>query len=302
VRRRWIAIVFVALAVTGVVSAPSAGARDVDLGAFGGLGTWVDVYDYVPGFPADGGPPPVTVDAIDDMASLGVRTLYLQAAQDDSRIAGNTVPPKLLGSFLRRAHDRGMRVVAWYVPKFYDQAADLRRIRAIHDFRRGGERFDAIALDLEWTQGVPDAGVRNAVLLKVVKRARSIVGDTALGAIVLEPILLDDVNRNYWPAFPWKKLHDSFDAWLPMSYWTNRNTASGFRDGFKYTSENIRRVRRHLDDDDAIVHVIGGIANDAAPADYDGFVRAAKRGDAVGWSVYDFNTTTSAVWARLKRN
>jgi hypothetical protein len=31
-------------------------------------------------------------------------------------------------------------------------------------------------------------------------------------------------------------------------------------------------------------------------------VRAAKQRDAIGWSIYDFNTTTSAVWARLKRD
>ena len=29
-------------------------------------------------------------------------------------------------------------------------------------------------------------------------------------------------------------------------------------------------------------------------------VRAAKDRDAIGWSVYDFNTTTSGVWARLR--
>jgi hypothetical protein len=300
VRKPWILVVFVAFALAW--PAGTAQARDVDVTPFVGLGTWVDVYDYVPGFPGDGGPPPVTLDAIDDMADLGVRTLYLQAAQDDTRITGNTVAPKLLGSYLRRAHDRGLQVVAWYVPKLYDQAADLRRIRALHDFRSGGERFDAIALDIEWTQGVPDTATRNAVLVKLAKRARAIVGDTALGAITLEPVLLEDVNRNYWPSFPWKKLRSSFDVWLPMNYWTNRNSASGFRDGFKYTSENIKRVRNHLDDPDALVHAVGGVADQAHAADYDGFVRAAKRRDAIGWSIYDFNTTTSAVWARLKHD
>ncbi|HUV11184.1 MAG TPA: hypothetical protein VMX12_09410 [Acidimicrobiia bacterium] len=279
---------------------PAAGAADDDTTAFRGLGTWVDVYDYVPGFQDDGGPPPVTVDSIDDMERLGVRTLYLQSAQDDSRISGATVDRKLLGSFLRRAHDVGISVVAWYLSKLAPVSADLRRIKALANFESEGERFDAIALDIEWTQGVPDPKERNTALVKLATKAREVVDDRALGAIVLEPLLLEEVNLLYWPGFPWKKLRGSFDVWMPMSYWTNRDTASGFRDGFAYTEENIRRVRKRLGQPEAEVHAIGGIANAAATKDYVGFVKAAENRDAIGWSVYDFNTTTSGVWARLR--
>ncbi len=291
------------LALGGILlgtALPTASAADRDTAAFRGLGTWVDVYDYVPGFQEDGGPPPVSVDSIDDMARLGVRTLYLQSAQDDARITGATVDRKLLGSFLRRAHDVGIRVVAWYLPKLAPVSADLRRIEALHRFESEGERFDAIALDIEWTQGVPDPTARNRVLRTLATRARKVVDDRAMAAIVLEPLLLEEVNRLYWPGFPWKQLRGSFDVWMPMSYWTNRDTASGFRDGFAYTEENIRRVRKRLGRPGAEVHVIGGIANAATPRDYVGFVRAAKDRDAIGWSVYDFNTTTSSVWARLR--
>lgn len=292
-----------ASALVGVllgVALPGASAAEQNTTAFRGLGTWVDVYDYVPGFQDDGDPPAVSVDSIDDMERLGVRTLYLQSAQDDTRLTGPTVDPKLLGSFLRRAHDVGIRVVAWYLPKLAPVSADLRRIEALHRFRSKGERFDAIALDIEWTQGVPDPKERNKALLRLAEKARKVVDDRALGAIVLEPLLLEEVNILYWPGFPWKKLRDSFDVWMPMSYWTNRDTASGYRDGFAYTEENIRRVRQRLGQPDADVHVIGGIANAAGTKDYVGFVRAAKLRDAIGWSVYDFNTTTSGVWARLR--
>lgn len=288
--------------LTALLTPPStAVAGDTDLGAFEGLGTWVDVYDYVPGFQNDGGPPPVTVDSVDDMAGLGVETLYLQAAQDDDRIQGNTVPRKLLGRFLRRAHANGIDVVAWYLPKLDDLEADLRRIRALADFKSDGERFDGIALDVEWTQGVPDPAARNDALVRLAKRAREAVDDRPLGAIVLEPLLIEEVNPSYWPDFPWKRIRSSFDVWLPMSYWTNRDESSGYRDGFAYTEENIRRVRQRLGDKDAPVHAIGGIADSAATADYDGFVEAADERDAIGYSVYDFNTTTSGVWAHLRR-
>jgi len=296
-------LVVVALACGFMVSCGNgAGARDVDLGAYEGLGTWVDVFDYVPGFQIDDGPPPVTAASISDMAALGVRTLFLQATQDDPRLAGATVPRSLLGTFLRRAHDFDMKVVAWYVPHFDDVAGDLRRIEALHRFRFHGERFDGIALDIEYRDGVPDPVLRNRALLALTRQARKVVGDSqALGAIVLEPLLLDVVNDKFWPGFPWRRLAPYYDVWLPMSYWTNRDSSSGLRDGFRYTDENVTRLRQRLGDANAPVHVIGGIANDVATKDYDGFVRAARRRHALGWSVYDFNTTTSGVWARLRR-
>jgi hypothetical protein len=284
-------------------SSTSAHARDVDLDPYAGLGTWVDVYDYVPGFQADGGPPSITPASVDDMAALGVRTLYLQAAQDDARLTGATAPRPLLGRFLRRAHAFDIQVIAWYIPKFVDVDADLRRIKALHRFRSDGEGFDGLALDIEYREGVPDPVLRNKALFAITQRARKIVGsDRALGAIVLEPLLLDVVNTNFWPGFPWKRIAPYYDVWLPMSYWTNRNSDSGLKEGFHYTDENVRLLRMKLGKRNAPVHVIGGIADTAGAKDYDGFVRAARHRHAIGWSVYDFNTTTSGVWARLRRD
>jgi len=290
----------VALLLALVLPHGAAGAAP-DLDPFRGLGTWVDVYDYVPAVQAEGAPPPVSVESVDDMAALGVDTLYLQAAQDDERIRGATVDRRLLGRFLRRAHDAGIDVVAWYLPKFADLRADLRRIRGLARFRADGERFDGIALDLEYTQALPDPAARNKALVRLARQARDVVGSRPLGAIVLEPLLLEEVNRQYWPGFPWKKLRPSFDVWLPMSYWTNRDSTSGLRDGFVYTERNIRRLRTRLHNADLPVHAIGGIADSAETKDYAGFVRAATRRDAIGYSVYDFNTTTSGVWTHLRR-
>jgi hypothetical protein len=271
------------------------------LAPYEGLGTWVDVYDYVPGFQDAGEPPAVTPASVDDMGALGVRTLYLQAAQDDLRSPGDTIDPKLLGKFVRRAHANGIDVVAWYLPRFTDVAADLRRIEAIHQFRSRGQRFDGLALDIEWVEGVPDVEARNAALVDLSERVRELVGDHyAVGAIVLEPVLLEVVNPLYWPSFPWKRVQPHYDVWLPMNYWTNRREDSGYREGFKYTEENVRRLRADLDDRDAMVHTIGGIGNGATASDYDGFVRASREADALGWSVYDFDTVATSAWPRLR--
>ncbi|MGH9033058.1 MAG: hypothetical protein ACRDZV_13105 [Acidimicrobiia bacterium] len=265
------------------------------------LGTWVDVYDYVPEFQQGGAPPAVTPESVDDMAALGVRTLYLQAAQEDARSPGDTIDPDLLGKFVRRAHRNDVAVVGWYLPRLADLDADLRHVRAIHRFQADGERFDGLALDLEWTEGVPDVPARNDALVDFSERVRDLVGERgAVAAIVLEPVLLEVVNPLYWPDFPWQRIEPLYDVWMPMSYWTNRTDDSGYREGFRYTEENVRRLRRNLRDENATVHTIGGIGDGATPADYEGFVRASREAEAVGWSVYDFNTISTSAWPRLR--
>ncbi|HEX6312019.1 MAG TPA: hypothetical protein VF152_10370 [Acidimicrobiia bacterium] len=266
-----------------------------------GLGTWVDVYDYVPEFQAAGQPPAVTPESVDDMAVLGVETLYLQAAQVDARSPGDTIAPDLLGRFLRRAHRNDIAVVAWYLPRFADVDGDLRRIRAIRSFRAGSESFDGLALDLEYTADVPDVPARNDALVTLSERVRDLVGDDeAVAAIVLEPVLLEVVNPLFWPDFPWRRIQPHYDVWMPMNYWTNRSDGSPYREGFRYTDENVRRLRGNLDDDEALVHTIGGIGDGATPADYEGFVRASREIDAIGWSVYDYDTVSSSAWPRLR--
>jgi hypothetical protein len=312
-RARWLGIVALVSVLLGLaVGEPARDAsasrgtsamaeKQASTRAFRGLGTWVDVYDYGPRFQGPASPlPAVTPASVDDMARLGVKTVYLQAAQDDQRSEGTIVDRKLVGDILRRAHQHGVQVVAWYLPHFADVDRDMRYVEAMYKFRSKGERFDGIALDVEWTSDVKDTAKRNQALIDLSQRTRKLVTQVPLGAIVLEPVLIEDINSQYWPSFPWKKINSSFDVWLPMSYWTNRSESSGWKDGFRYTSENIRRVRSNLGDRNAVVHAIGGIADVANAGDYAGFVRASKGRRAIGWSIYDYVTTSSSAWTRLR--
>ena len=120
-------VVIASVLVGGVVPSEPAGAAPD--GPFRGLGAWVDVYDYAPAFIGNGALPTVTPASVADMAALGVRTLYLQAAQDDTRSKGNVVDRRLLARFLAAGREHDVRIVAWYLPKFDDLDADLRRIR-----------------------------------------------------------------------------------------------------------------------------------------------------------------------------
>ena len=282
-----------------VLRAPGGATRDI--GAYRKLGTWVDVYDFAPAFAGESGVPQLTPSSIDAMAAAGVRTLYVQASIGSKRASGVIEAPALLGAFLTRAHARGMQVVAWYLPTFTDIDADLRRLRAIRDFRAGGNRFDGLAVDIEWTAGVRDAARRNAALIELSRRLRAETG-TAIGAIVLPPVLLEVVNSAYWPRFPWQELAPYYDVWLPMSYWTDRTTASGYRDPHRYTTENIARIRANLRQPTAAVHVIGGIGGSSTAGQYRRFVSAARQLGAVGISLYDFRVTGAAVWPILARS
>ncbi|MBV8951555.1 MAG: hypothetical protein JOZ99_11815 [Actinobacteria bacterium] len=308
-RTVWHLLVFALVSVLSAAAcsgSPGRGARPARAaappasGPYQGLGTWVDVYDFLPAFQRVGDIPAVTVYSVADMARLGVRTLYLQAAQDDPRSAGDIVDTGRVGDLLVAAHGAGMKVVAWYLPHFADVNADLRRVLALHDFRVGNQRFDAIALDIEWTRDVPDPVVRNARLVDLSRRMRQTLPGVALGAIVYPPVLLDVVNPALWPGFPWKQLVPFFDVWLPMSYWTLRAPSSPYHDAARYTTDNIAGVRAAVGAPAAVVHPIGGIADVSSARDVEGFVRAARAGGSTGWSMYDFDTTHSDEWPRLR--
>ncbi|MCZ7525098.1 MAG: hypothetical protein M5U14_01095 [Acidimicrobiia bacterium] len=295
-------LALVVTACSGGATAESDGDDEVrpapDLGPYRGLGTWVDAFDYGPAFQAFGTQPPVAPESVDDMARLGVRTLFLQAAKDDERSPDLLVDEELVSAILTRAHERGLRVVAWYLPTLGDVDADLRRLRALHELEVDGHRFDGLAVDVEWTRDVPDPEERNRRLVELSRRLRDLVGDEALGAIVFPPVQLEVVNPNLWPSFPWRDLEPYYDVWLPMAYWTLRE--GDYRDAYRYTEESIRRLRANLGDPDAPVHPIGGIGDDSSPLDYELLHRTVQEHDALGWSVYDFATTSSAGWVHLR--
>jgi hypothetical protein len=271
-----------------------------NISVYRGLGTWVDAYDFSPQYQPNGAPPAVTPASMDDLAAAGVKTLYLQAAKDDIRSPGDLVNPEILGPMLNRAHARGIKVVAWYLPKFYDLDSDMRRFLAMRDFRFNGEGFDGIGNDIEWTKDVPNHAERSLRLIELSRRLRAAMGSAALSAIPLPPVLIETINPKYWPAFPWRELAPIYDVWMPMSYWTFRTKSSGYRDAYRYTEENVRRTRINLGLPGAVVHPVGGTDNKSSEDDYRGFVRACADTGSVGGSIYDWRTTPIASFNILR--
>jgi hypothetical protein len=274
-------------AAIDLLTATEPASRTVDV--YAGLGSWVDAFDFDPAY-QNGGTPPIGVGDIDAMAASGVRTLFVQAARLDRRSPKGLTDPVALGALLVRAHQHGMRVVGWYLPRFADVDADLARLDAIRTLDVFGHRFDGVALDIEFADDVPDAALRSRRLVDVVKRFAARSGDDALGAIVLPPVQLEVINSQLWPDFPWRALASRVDVWLPMGYWTYRSADSGYHDGFTYVEESVRRLRRDVGDPEVRVHPIGGIGDLVTAGELRRFSDAVDRTAAIGASIYDWQT------------
>jgi hypothetical protein len=300
--RRWrLAFLVVVLIVVGVVVVatdqvdqrppepvgPAAGAWTVV--PYTGLGAWVDVYDWTVEL---GGPTPsVDADDVDAMADAGVQTLFIQTAHTRSATVG-VMEPERLAPIIQRAHNHGMHVVAWYLPSFEDVDADLQRLTESAALDVGG-----LAVDIEST-AIADIAERNRRLLDLSARLRAAIGpDKAIGAITPSAVHLQVVNPTYWPAFPWADLATTYDAMLPMSYWTIRK--GDLRNGETYTHDNIDRVRVSTGDPDIPIVPVGGLAEDSTVEDLDGMVAAIEARAAPGGGLYDWATSTSEQWATL---
>ncbi|MCU1377263.1 MAG: hypothetical protein JWN29_246 [Acidimicrobiales bacterium] len=261
------------------------------LAPYGGLGTWIDVYDWSTTF--NRGTQRVELADIDRMAASGVQTLYVQTSKWDAPT--DVLEPERLLPMIQRAKAKGMHVVAWYLPTFVNPQADMGRLMAAS--RIPG--VDALAVDVE-SRTLADVTERNRRLLEISTNLRAALPGMTLGAIPFPPVVTEVINPKLWPRFPWRALAPLYDVWLPMSYQSDRKAASGYRDAYRYTAENIDRMRARLGRPNVPVHTIGGIADQTSTSDVAAMLRAAQQRKVVGGSLYDWRTTSAELWAALQ--
>jgi hypothetical protein len=254
---------------------------------YGGLGSWLDIFA--------GTPWSQPAALVARARAEGVRTLYLQTSNYSQ--AADVVRPAALGRFVDAAHAAGLKVVAWYLPGFAQPALDTRRALAAIRFRSAsGQRFDGFALDIE-ASIVPNVTLRNARLLSLARRLRAAVPPTyPLGAIVPSPVGMRRHPR-YWPDFPFAALARTFDAFLPMAYFSyyahTQQTAYG------YARDVVRLIRAGTGRSDELIHMIGGSSSAIPAPALAGFVRAVSDCGAQGISLYAFPQTSAADWSLL---
>ena len=267
-------------------AAPERRAAGVEV--FGGLGTWIDVYDTSlyrnPGAVAS------------RLAARGVRTAWVETANDRSKT--DVVDPAGLGGLVDALHASGIAVVGWYLPGHDAQARDLRRARAMLAFRTPqGGAFDGLALDIESLRN-RNVAQRTARMLDLLGRVRAEAGSTPLAAITYPPRAFERHVR-WWPRFPWPQIAAQVDAFVPMLY-----TGGGFKGydaTYGYVARSLRLLRAAAGTD-VPVHAAGGVANRMSAEELKAFGDAVlDDGTVTGWSLYDLQTTTPAGWAAMGR-
>lgn len=255
---------------------------------FGGLGTWIDVYDT-----ALYRTPDLVAGRL---AARGVRTAWIETAND--RSVADVVDPAGLGRLVDALHARGITVVAWYLPGHDRHARDLRRARAMLSFRspQGGS-FDGVALDVESLR-LKNVTLRTSRMLDLVRRLRTEAGATPVAAITYPPRAFER-HLSWWPSFPWAELARRVDAFVPMLY-----TGGGFKGydaTYGYVARSLRLLRNAIGGT-IPVHAAGGVANRMNAEELRAFTDAVlDDGTATGWSLYDLQTTTPAGWAAMAR-
>lgn len=251
-----------------------------------GLGAWVDTYDFP------------KLDAERTVALLvkhGVRTLYLQTGRFRST---SDIAPEV-ADWLPAAKGAGLRVVGWYLPDYADVDRDVRRTVAIGTYEAGGARFDAIGIDIEHKDGVPDTDTWNErVLAHAARVARAV--ELPLMMITLPPIDMA-VAPDRWRGFPWRGLAEYAFGWVLMAYWSNRDCPDvAVHCPEAYAVGNDAQLRQLTGKPGLPVHLAGGIADRVSDAEVEAFIRGVNRSEAIGVSLYDVQTTRASQWPLLE--
>jgi hypothetical protein len=282
------ALVVLSLALVVACAASSApAAKRADAAVFGGLGTWVDIYDG-PVYAA----PEATAARI---SARGVKVVWVETANYGAAV--DVVKPAQLARFVEALHARGIRVVGWYLPGHVDPALDVRRSLALLRFRTPkGQAFDGIALNIEATK-LRNVGLRTRRAVALTRLVRQEAGAMPLAVVPFNPRGLERRPAT-WPRFPWKELAASSDAFAPMVYTGGAYT--GFDATYGYVTRSLRLLRAHTGNPEVPIHVIGGVADRLGPEELDGFAAAvADDGGTIGVSLYDWMTTPPRAWRSL---
>jgi hypothetical protein len=256
------------------------------------LGAWVDLFDYGTSSGLD------PASAIAAMHSHGVRTLYVETARYNSSSSFDF--PTYVGQWIEAAHASGMKIVGWYFPTYGTYlSTDVSRTIAIANYRSpAGQGFDGLAIDIEHKTSAQSRTAWFSDIATHLSRVRTgVTAAFAVGAIIPAPLAMD-IYPSSWSGFPWSAIGRYSDAVLPMAYWSYRTDCSTNPShcpyGYAVGNTNEARQKTGLP-----VHLIGGIADQVTSTEVADFIRGARDAKAYGASLYDYRTTSSALWSPL---
>jgi len=235
--------------------------------------------------------------------AAGVRVIELRTTYGPFAEITPAARPKI-DALVDAAAARGIRLVAWTIPRGTDFDDVTGDVAATRYRTRHGHGFAALAVDLERGQDYLGAGANGyAAIATYVGRLRAALGaDYPLVATVEDPYLEHLTNADY----PYAGVAAEVDALQPMTYWRMMSKRA-------VTPEAVRRIVRASYQ--ATLRAAGrtipidmggqttgeGPRGAPPPDEISAAIGAARAAGALGVAFFDWNGTNDAQWSALAR-
>ena len=262
------------LLTTTAAAASDAASRTA---VFAGTGLWVDIYDETIKDPQF---------VVDEAVAHGIQTIYVETSNYHS--PADVMYPDQIRAMISLAHANRIKVVPWYLPGYRNIALDRRRFAAAVNVG-GADPIDGLGVDIE-ADIVRNRQLRANRAAAMVKWLRATYPDLPMAGIVPRDALA------WWRIFPYATIRANTDAMLPMCYTSRYLTPAQTT---AMAAACVTTIREQTGDPAAPVHVIAGVTDFLKPRLLIAAARGAKSAGAMGFSLYNLETTTPAGWRAI---
>ena len=244
---------------------------------FAGTGLWVDIYDETIKDPQF---------VVDEAVAHGIQTIYVETSNYHS--PADVMYPDQIREMISLAHANSIKVVPWYLPGYRNIALDRRRFTAAVNVG-GADPIDGLGVDIE-ADIVRNRRLRANRAAAMVQWLRATYPDLPMAGIVPRDALA------WWRIFPYATIRANTDAMLPMCYTSRYLTPAQTT---AMAAACVTTIREQTGDPAAPVHVIAGVTDFLKPRLLIAAARGAKSAGAMGFSLYNLETTTPAGWRAI---
>ena len=244
---------------------------------FAGTGLWVDIYDETIKDPQF---------VVDEAVAHGIQTIYVETSNYHS--PADVMYPDQIREMISLAHANSIKVVPWYLPGYRNIALDRRRFTAAVNVG-GADPIDGLGVDIE-ADIVRNRQLRANRAAAMVQWLRATYPDLPMAGIVPRDALA------WWRIFPYATIRANTDAMLPMCYTSRYLTPAQTT---AMAAACVTTIREQTGDPAAPVHVIAGVTDFLKPRLLVAAARGAKSAGAMGFSLYNLETTTPAGWRAI---
>jgi hypothetical protein len=196
--------------------------------------------------------------------------------------------PTQIREMISLAHANSVKVVPWYLPGYRNIALDRRRFTAAVNVG-GADPIDGLGVDIE-ADIVRNRQLRANRAAAMVQWLRATYPDLPMAGIVPRDALA------WWRIFPYATIRANTDAMLPMCYTSRYLTPAQTT---AMAAACVTTIREQTGDPAAPVHVIAGVTDFLKPRLLVAAARGAKSAGAMGFSLYNLETTTPAGWRAI---